>query len=111
MRMNDNTGATFPYSSQMKLYPEFEKVELVGPSSNKPLESEEALKEWVWQNCKDSLLAAMSFKFEEREKPKEEEKIHRKRRRLDLLDTITKVQRKYLEIEEVRPVHFFKYSR
>jgi hypothetical protein len=101
MRMNDNTGATFPYSSQMKLYPEFEKVELVGPSSNEPLESEEALKEWVWQNCKDSLLAVMSFKFEEKEKLEEEE-IQKKQQRLDLLDTIAEVQRKYMEIEEVR---------
>jgi hypothetical protein len=105
--MNDNTGATFPLSSQMKLYPEFERVELVGPSSNEPLENDEALKEWVWQNCKDSLLASMSIKFEEKEEP-EEEKILKKQQqqRLDLLDTIAEVQRKYLEIEEVRPVHF-----
>jgi hypothetical protein len=105
--MNDRTGATFPLSSQMKLYPEFDRVELVGPSSNEPLENEEALKEWVWQNCKDSLLAAMSIKFEEKEKPEEE--IHKKRQRLELLDTIAEVQRKYLQMEEVRPVHFFLY--
>jgi hypothetical protein len=32
----------------------------------------------------------------------------KERRRLDLLDTIAKVQRKYLEVEEVRLVHFKK---
>jgi hypothetical protein len=105
LRMHGKTGATLSYSSKLKLYLEFDRVELVGPSSNQPLVSEEALKEWVWQNCKDSLLAAMSIKFEEKEKPKEEE-IRKRRQRLELLDTIAEVQRKYLQIEEVRPVHY-----
>jgi hypothetical protein len=107
LTMYDDTGATLPYCSKLKLYLEFDRVELVGPSSNEPLVSEEALKEWVWQNCKDSLLAAMSVKFEESEKPQEEE-IRECRQRLKLLDTIAEVQRKYLQIEKVRPVHFFK---
>jgi hypothetical protein len=34
--------------------------------------------------------------------------MQQERRRLDLLDTIAKVQRKYLEVEEVRLVHFKK---
>jgi vacuolar-type H+-ATPase subunit I/STV1 len=34
----------------------------------------------------------------------------KERRRLDLLDTIAKVQRKYLEVEEVRLVHFCNAS-
>jgi hypothetical protein len=105
MRMCDETGATLSYS-KLELYLEFDKVQLVGPSSNEPLVSEEALKEWVWQNCKDSLLAAMSIKFEKKETPEEEE-IRKCRQRLQLLDTIAEVQRKYLQIEKVRPVHLF----
>jgi hypothetical protein len=109
LMMYDDTGASLPYCSKLKLYLEFDRIELVGPSSNEPLVSEEALKEWVWQNCKDSLLAAMSIKFEEKEKIQEEE-IRECRQRLKLLDTIAEVQRKYLQIEKVRPVRFFKIS-
>jgi hypothetical protein len=107
LRMYDETEATLPFSSMLKLYLDFDRVELVGPTSNEPLVSEEALKEWVWQNCKDSLLAAMSITFEEKEKPHEEE-IRECRQRLKLLDTIAEVQRKYLQIEKVRPVLYLK---
>jgi hypothetical protein len=107
LRMYDETGATLS-SSTLKLYLEFDRVELVGPSSNEPLVSEEALKEWVWQNCKDSLLAAMSIKFEEKDEKPQEEEIRECRQRLELLDTIAEVQRKYLQIEKVRTVHFLK---
>jgi hypothetical protein len=107
LRMYDETGATLS-SSTLKLYLEFDRVELVGPSSNEPLVSEEALKEWVWQNCKDSLLAAMSIKFEEKDEKPQEEEIRERRQRLELLDTIAEVQRKYLQMEKVRPVHLLK---
>jgi hypothetical protein len=109
LRMYDRTGVTLSQSSKLKLYLEFDRVELVGPTSNEPLVSEEALKEWVWQNCKDSLLAAMSIRLEEKEKPQEVE-IRKCRQRLELLDTIAEVQRKYLQTEEVRLVLFLRYS-
>jgi hypothetical protein len=108
LRMHDETGATLPYSSNLKLYLEFDRVELVGPSSNEPQVSEVALKEWVWQNCKDSLLPAMSIKFEEKDEKPQEEEIRKSRQRLELLDTIAEVQRKYLQMEKVRPVHLLK---
>lgn len=76
----------------------FDKVEVVlGPDA--PLENDDALKEWIWQNCKDNFLDAMIID----EKQKRNELLETKQR-LRLLDTIAQVQRQYLQMEEPKVV-------
>ena len=61
---------------------------------------ESSLKEWVWREHKDQLFEAM--KFEEVHNPSPTH--HDINQRLQLLDTISQVQRQYLQNEEVRRV-------
>jgi hypothetical protein len=76
----------------------FDKVEVVlGPDA--PLENDDALKEWIWQNCKDNFLDAMIID----EKQKRDELLETKQR-LRLLDTIAQVQRQYFQMEEPKVV-------
>jgi len=56
-----------------------------------------AMKEWLWKHKKDEILSAMKI-------TKEPIGPHSIEQRLKLLDTISRVQRQYLQCEEVRTV-------
>jgi hypothetical protein len=76
----------------------FNKVEVVlGPDA--PLENDAALKEWIWQNCKDNLLDAMIINEKQRR-----DELKEAKHRLRLLDTIAQVQRQHLQMEEPKRV-------
>jgi hypothetical protein len=74
------------------LYAGFQEVELSAPDV--PFESDEELKEWVWQNHKEMLLKSMTIRYEH-----EESELDRFKRRLKLLDKVAQVQRHYLQSE------------
>jgi hypothetical protein len=86
-------GSEFPHSRPMKLFAEMNPLELDGPRG--PMANDDTLKEWIWQNCKDALLAALTIKYEvEEEQPEEEKVVEISTQRWSLLDTIAKVQRR-----------------
>jgi signal transduction histidine kinase len=59
------------------------------------IDDEEAAKEWIWQNCKSSILSSMSILHND--EPSELDKAHKS---LMLLDHIAMVQQLYLKNEE-----------
>lgn len=73
---------------------DFEQVVVTAP----PLleGDEEALKEWIWLNCKDEILGAMSIQ--------RKQEAATTQQRLALLDQISCVQRQYLQMETPRVV-------
>jgi signal transduction histidine kinase/CheY-like chemotaxis protein len=79
----------------MMLRAEFETLEVNSPET--PFENEEAMKEWIWNNHKDTLMASMSVKCDP--SPSIPTSM-----RLQLLDTIGRVQRKFLQSEGSRVV-------
>lgn len=97
-------GGVYSYACQRRLNVNLFNVEITGPEES--LGSEDEIKQWVWDNCRDTLLQAMTIKC--REEPKEyskedfESKQPSTEQRLELLDKIAQVQRQYLQREEVR---------